>query len=105
MMNYNNLNCEELNDLDYEIAFLVDKRTFWQYYYDVVKKDHIIIFTFIIKDDYNLRYIKILLFIASFGLFFTIEGFFLLMNQWIIYMNRKVFLILLCNYHKFFTLI
>ena len=76
IMNYNNLNCEELNDLDYEIAFLVDKRTFWQYYYDVLKKDHIIFFTFIINDDYNLRYIKILLFIVSFCLFLTIEGFF-----------------------------
>ena len=28
MMNYNNLNCEELNYLDYEIAFLVDKKLF-----------------------------------------------------------------------------
>ena len=29
--NYKNWNCEELNDLDYEIAVVVDKRNFWQF--------------------------------------------------------------------------
>ena len=74
--NYHDLTDEEMNSLDYDIAILVDKRTFWQYYFSLLKKDQLIIFTFYTKDDYNLRQIKILLFIVSFSLFFTINAFF-----------------------------
>ena len=73
---YKDLLDEEINDLDYEIAIIIDKRTFWQYYYSLLKRDHLIIFTFITGDDYNLRAIKILLFIVSFSLYFTINAFF-----------------------------
>lgn len=73
---FQNLNDEELNDLDYEIACLLDKRTYCQYYYSLLKKDQLIIFTFIINDDYNLRQIKIILFIVSFSLSFTDNAFF-----------------------------
>ena len=73
---YKNLRDEELNDLDYDIAIIVDKRTYWQLYWALLKKDQLIIFTFIISDDYNLRAIKILLFIVSFALFFSINAFF-----------------------------
>ena len=48
----------------------------WQYYVSQLKRGHLIIFTFITKDDYNLRQIKILLFIISFALYFTINAFF-----------------------------
>ena len=66
----------EINKLDYEIAIVIDKRSFLQYYYSLLKRDHLIIFTFITVDDYNLREIKILLFIVSFSLYFTINAFF-----------------------------
>ena len=69
------LTSDELNDLDYELAIILDKRTYCQYYYSLLKKDQLIIFTFI-ADDYNLRQIKIILFIISFSLFFTINAFF-----------------------------
>ena len=66
----------EVNTLDYEIAVIVDKRTFCQYYLCLLKREHLIIFTFITADDFNLRQIKILLFIVSFSLYFTINAFF-----------------------------
>jgi surface protein len=73
---YKDLTDEEKNELDYEVAIIVDKRTFWQYYISLLKREHLIIFTFITADDYNLRQIKILLFIVSFALFFAINAFF-----------------------------
>ena len=66
----------ELDDLNYEEAILYDKRTFMQFYWCVLKTNQLIIFTFIPTKDYNLIYVKIALFIISFALFFTINGFF-----------------------------
>ena len=66
----------EKNELDYEDAIVYDKRSLWQYYVSQLTRGHLIIFTFITKDDYNLRQIKILLFIISFALYFTINAFF-----------------------------
>ena len=66
----------ELEDLDYDLAIIYDKRTFFQYYWSVLKQNQLIIFTFLPMDDFNLIYAKIALFITSFGLFITINGFF-----------------------------
>ena len=73
---YKGLRDVEMNDLDYEIAIVVDKRTYWQLYISLIKKDHLIIFTFFNRNDYNLTNIKIILFIVSFALFFAINAFF-----------------------------
>ena len=50
----------ELNDLDYEEALLYDKRSFCKIYWSILRREHIIIliFTFFIRNDYNLPYIK-----------------------------------------------
>ena len=53
-----------------------DKRTYFQYYYSLLKKNHLILFTFLPIEDYNLITIKITLFLTSFSLSFTINGFF-----------------------------
>ena len=74
--NYQDLNDDELNDLDYEEAIIADKRTYWQLYFALLKKDQLILFTFFRKDDYNLPQIKIILFIVSFAFFFAVNGFF-----------------------------
>ena len=74
--NYKNLNDHEMNNLEYEIAILYDKRTYFQYYWSLLKKKQLILFTFFSINDYNLRYIKIELFIMAFSLFFTINAFF-----------------------------
>ena len=71
-----NFTDRELDDMDYEMALIYDKRTFYQYYWAELKQNQIIIFTFLPMDDFNLMYVKIALFIISFGLFITINGFF-----------------------------
>ena len=70
------LNDEEMNSLIYQQAIELDKRTYFQYYISLVKKKQLILFTFLPANDYNIVTIKILLFIISFSLYFTINGFF-----------------------------
>ena len=74
--NYKNLNDQEMNSLNYEKAIMYDKRTYCQYYWSLLKKKQLILFTFLPANDYNLVSIKIALFITSFSLYFTINGFF-----------------------------
>ena len=70
------LNDEEFNNLEYEIALAIDKRTFFHYYFSLLKKKQLILFTFCPSNDYNLMSIKISLLFLSFSLYFTINGFF-----------------------------
>ena len=70
------LNDEEMNSLDYKLALIYDKRTYFQYYYSLLKKKHLILFTFLPNNDYNLIFIKISLFLLSFSLYFTVNAFF-----------------------------
>ena len=71
-----NMNDNELNNLDYENALIYDKRTYFEYYCSLLKRKQLILFTFLPVNDYNLFSIKISLFILSFSLYFTINGFF-----------------------------
>ena len=48
----------ELSQLDYEQAIYYDKRTFIQIYMDIISREHILIFTFFVHNDYNISYIK-----------------------------------------------
>ena len=73
---YQNLNDQELNSLEYDLAIILDKRTYFQYYWSLLKKKHLILFTFYPANDYNLISIKICLLLLSFSLYFTINGFF-----------------------------
>ena len=70
------LNDFELNSLEYKRATIIDKRTYWQYYWSLLKKKHLIVFTFHPNNDYNLFSIKLSLFLISFSLYFAINGFF-----------------------------
>ena len=72
----NRFNDEELNYLDYKTAIIFDKRTYFQYYWSLIKKKQIFVFTFINQNDYNLIQIKICLLLLAFALYFTINGFF-----------------------------
>ena len=74
--NLNNLNIEELNNLEYEKAIKIDKRTYFQYYFSLLKKKHLILFTFFPTNDYNVMTLKISLFLVSFSLYLNINGFF-----------------------------
>ena len=48
----------ELNDLDYDEAIKLDKRGLCKTYWSTLKREHLIIFTFFIRNDYNLIYVK-----------------------------------------------
>ena len=73
---YKNLNDHEMNNLEYELARQLDKRTYFQYYFSLLKKKQLILFAFVPVNDYNLMMIKVSLLLLSFSLFFTINGFF-----------------------------
>ena len=75
-INYQTLNIQELNNLQYNEAILVDKRSYFQYYFALIRKKQIIIFTFVPIDDYNLVSIKISLFLLSFSLYMTVNALF-----------------------------
>ena len=79
IINKNNIkiyNSHELNVMEYKLAIDLDKRTYFQYYYSLLKKKHMILFTFFPSDDYNLMTTKVSLFLLTFSLYFTIDGFF-----------------------------
>ena len=66
----------ELNELEYEEAVNLDKRTFLQIYFSTLKREHIILFTFFSCNDYNLLYIKIARFIILFSTDMAMNVFF-----------------------------
>ena len=69
----NNLNDQELNNLRYKDAIILDKRTYLQYYWSLLKKKQLILFTFFPAHDYNLFSLKICLFIVTFSLYLSIN--------------------------------
>ena len=75
-INIEKLNDQEMNTLEYEKALQFDKRNYFQYYYSLIKKKQLILFTFLPTNDYNIMALKISLFIVSFCLYFTINTFF-----------------------------
>ena len=70
------LNDQEINDLKYEIALKIDKRSYFEYYWSLLKKKHLILFTFWHSNDYNIYTVKVSLFLLSFELYISINGFF-----------------------------
>ena len=70
------LNDQQINSLEYEKALKLDKRTYFQYYWSLIKKKHLILFTFIPTNDYNIMSLKISLFLVSFSLYLAINAFF-----------------------------
>ena len=67
---------QEINTLEDKKAIELDKRTYFQYYISLLKKKHLIFFTFLPANDYNLMSLKLSLFLVSFSLYITINGFF-----------------------------
>ena len=70
------LNEDQLNDLPYNSAILIDNRFFCQYYISLMKTKHIFMFSFIHNNDYNSKIIKIDLFFVSFVIYFTVNALF-----------------------------
>ena len=59
---------EELSNLEFDKAVVYDKRKFLRTYYNYIEYKQLIIFTFIVKTDFNLLLLKISMFIFSFGM-------------------------------------
>ena len=73
IMEYND---EEINNLSYEKAIINDKRTYMQYYISLIKTKHPLIFSFFNNTDYNIKAIKIDLFLFNFALEYTVNALF-----------------------------
>ena len=54
-----NLDDFELNNLKYDAAYRLDKRSCCKTYWSVLKREHYVLFTFVSRNDYNLFYVKI----------------------------------------------
>ena len=70
------LNDYEMNNLSYKEALELDKRNYFQYYFSLLRTKQIVIFTFFNNTDYNSKIIKIILFLFSLALYFTINTLF-----------------------------
>ena len=67
---------DEINNLPYDLAIKYDKRTYSNYYCSLLRRKHIFIFSFLNKNDYNSRIIKIDLFFISFGINYVVNALF-----------------------------
>jgi hypothetical protein len=72
----NYFSSEELNSLEYKYAYEIDDRTYFQYYWSLLKLKHLIIFTFIANDDYNIFLLKLGFFLISLSLYFAVNTMF-----------------------------
>ena len=82
----------ELNNLDYEDAKNEDKRTFFQYYFSLIKTKHIIFFPIRGKKDFNSRIINICFVLFLFPFYLTINTMFV--NESVIhniYLSEGIF--------------
>ena len=70
------LNDYELNFLGYKEAIDLDKRSYMEYYWSLIKTKQLLIFTFYFTKDYNSYIIKIELFLFAFALYLTISALF-----------------------------
>ena len=73
---FQKMNDYEINTLSYKDAIFYDKRTYIQYYWSILKKGNMILFSFIVNNDYNSMIIKICLFLFYFGLYCTVNALF-----------------------------
>jgi len=70
-------NDSELNGLEYKKAILYDKRPFYEYYFSLLKVNHLLFFSFYCNNnDYNPQIIKSFLFFFYFSVDFTINALF-----------------------------
>ena len=60
----------------YEEALKIDKRNYFEFYFSLLKMNHLLIFTFLSNNDYNPLVIKICLLIFYFSLFFVVNALF-----------------------------
>ena len=67
---------EELNLMEYKYAILLDKRDYIAYYFSLIKQKQLLIFTFLVNNDYNIYLMKVSFFLCSFILYLMTNTFF-----------------------------
>ena len=65
-----------MNLLKYKKAKKMDKRTYMEYYFSLLKTKHLLFFTFFYSEDYNSKLIKIYIFFFSIQIEYTINAMF-----------------------------
>ena len=70
------LNDFEINNLSYNEAIKFDKRGYIEYYFSLLRRKQIVIFSFYTDNDYNSKMIKISVFFFSFALYLTVNALF-----------------------------
>ena len=68
---YNEYTDNELNNLPYSDAILLDKRSFFQIYFSLIKTKHILLLALGCKNDFNPRTMKITFMFSIFAIFLT----------------------------------
>ena len=66
----------EINELNYKDAIKKDKRNFCQLYLSLIRRKHLLIFSFFLLKDYNSLIIKILIFFFTFEINLIISAMF-----------------------------
>ena len=64
------------NNMQYNEAIKIDKRTFTEYYLSLLRLNQLLAFTFYTKNDNNSRIIKISIFLFSLALYYAINALF-----------------------------
>jgi len=67
---------DELNNLKYEEALEIDFRSYNQFYLSLLKETHSLIFTFFVKNDYNIFLLKLSLFLFNFAILYFMNAIF-----------------------------
>ena len=75
-LGFEKLNDYEINTLSYKSALQCDKRTFFEYYISLIRANNIVILAFFPLEDYNIRIIKICLFLNFFVIHYTLNTLF-----------------------------
>ena len=70
------LNDFEINTLPYKEAMEYDKRSFFQINLSLLRMKHLLVFSFITRDDYNCKTVKISLFFINFAITLTVNALF-----------------------------
>ena len=66
----------EMNNLDYQKALKLDKRTFFEFYLSLLRVNHLLVYTFYTTNDYNIKLTKLCLFIITFVLLYVVNALF-----------------------------
>jgi len=69
----NNFSDYELNELEYLEAIKYDKRSYFRYYWSLIRREHLIVFTFFSYHDYNILSIKLSKFVFALATDFALN--------------------------------